>query len=207
MYSTKKLGSKLLYKKLLYLKKDVKNSDKILKFKKKKWQKFQQILLKSKKKRFYDPVIYSLSNFKSFFNKKFKYNLHNKQRLSFFYGKLKKSYLKKLLKEIFKKSKISKKNLITLLIQQLENRLDTILRRTHFAYSLHNARQLIAHKKVYSIPLILIIGWRGSPNIKDEPQHEAKGKITQNILKLLNIDYTILKNKFDLNRFDKKIKN
>ena len=64
----------------------------------------------------------------------------------------------------------------------------------------------IAHKKVYSIPLILIIGWRGSPNIKDEPQHEAKGKITQNILKLLNIDYTILKNKFDLNRFDKKIK-
>jgi len=149
MYSTKKLGSKLLYKKLLYLKKDVKNSDKILKFKKKKWQKFQQILLKSKKKRFYDPVIYSLSNFKSFFNKKFKYNLHNKQRLSFFYGKLKKSYLKKLLKEIFKKSKISKKNLITLLIQQLENRLDTILRRTHFAYSLHNARQLIAHKKVY----------------------------------------------------------
>ena len=64
----------------------------------------------------------------------------------------------------------------------------------------------IAHKKVYSIPLILIIGWRGSPNIKDEPQHEAKGKITQNILKLLNIDYTILKNKSDLNRFDKKIK-
>ena len=51
MYSTKKLGSKLLYKKLLYLKKDVKNSDKILKFKKKKWQKFQQILLKSKKKK------------------------------------------------------------------------------------------------------------------------------------------------------------
>ena len=149
MYYTKKLSSRLLYKKLLYLKKDVKNSDKILKFKKKKWQKFQQTLLKSKKKRFYDPVIYSLFNFKSFFNKKFKYNLHNKQRLSFFYGKLKKYYLKKLLKEIFKKSKISKKNLITSLIQQLESRLDTMLYRTHFAYSLQNARQLITHKKVY----------------------------------------------------------
>ena len=149
MYYTKKLSSKLLYKKLLYLKKDVKNSDKILKFKKKKWQKFQQMLLKSKKKKFYDPVIYSLFNFKSFFNKKFKYNLHNKQRLSFFYGKLKKFYLKKLLKEIFKKSKISKENLITLFIQQLENRLDTILYRTHFAYSVQNARQLISHKKVY----------------------------------------------------------
>ena len=26
----------------------------------------------------------------------------------------------------------------------------------------------IAHPKVYSIPLILIIGWRGSPKVKDE---------------------------------------
>jgi len=64
----------------------------------------------------------------------------------------------------------------------------------------------IAHKKVYSIPLILVIGWRGSPNKKDEPQHKAKGKITQNILKLLNIDYIILRVKKDLTKFDKKIK-
>ena len=47
----------------------------------------------------------------------------------------------------------------------------------------------IAHEKVYSIPLILVIGWRGSPNIKDEPQHKVKGQITENILKLLNIKY------------------
>ena len=39
----------------------------------------------------------------------------------------------------------------------------------------------IAHKKVYSIPLILVIGWRGSPNIKDEPQHNVKGQITESI--------------------------
>ena len=37
----------------------------------------------------------------------------------------------------------------------------------------------IAHKKVYSIPLILVIGWRGSPKIMDEPQHNVKGKITK----------------------------
>ena len=43
----------------------------------------------------------------------------------------------------------------------------------------------IAHKKVYSVPLILIIGWRGSPNIKDEPQHNVKGQITEKILKML----------------------
>ena len=45
----------------------------------------------------------------------------------------------------------------------------------------------IAHKKVYSIPLILVIGWRGSPRVKDEPQHNVKGQITEQILKLLNI--------------------
>ncbi|MDC1026016.1 phosphonopyruvate decarboxylase, partial [Candidatus Pelagibacter sp.] len=64
----------------------------------------------------------------------------------------------------------------------------------------------IAHKKVYSIPLILIIGWRGSPLIKDEPQHNVKGKITEQLLKLLNIKYTILRNHSDLKRFDKQIK-
>jgi phosphonopyruvate decarboxylase len=64
----------------------------------------------------------------------------------------------------------------------------------------------IAHEKVYSIPLILIIGWRGSPRVKDEPQHNVKGKITEKILKLLNIKYTILRSSSDINKFDKQIK-
>ena len=65
----------------------------------------------------------------------------------------------------------------------------------------------IANKKVYSIPLILIIGWRGSPKINDEPQHNVKGKITLDILKLLNIKYTIIRKDSDLNKFNKQIKN
>ena len=63
----------------------------------------------------------------------------------------------------------------------------------------------IAHKKVYSIPLILIIGWRGSPGIKDEPQHNIKGKITE-LLNLLNIDYSILRTNSDLKKFEEKLK-
>ena len=63
----------------------------------------------------------------------------------------------------------------------------------------------IAHKRVYSIPLILILGWRGSPRIKDEPQHNVKGEITENILKLLKIKYTILRSN-DLYKFDKQVK-
>ena len=61
----------------------------------------------------------------------------------------------------------------------------------------------ICHSKVYSIPLILMIGWRGAPKEKDEPQHQLKGKITPSLLKLLNIKFTILNNFKDL----KKIKN
>ena len=64
----------------------------------------------------------------------------------------------------------------------------------------------IAHKKVYSIPLILIIGWRGSPRFSDEPQHNVKGKITEQILKLLNIKYTILRSNADFHKFEKQIK-
>ena len=61
----------------------------------------------------------------------------------------------------------------------------------------------ICHSKVYSIPLILMIGWRGSCKENDEPQHQLKGKITPSVLRLLNIKFLVLNN---LNNF-KKIKN
>lgn len=64
----------------------------------------------------------------------------------------------------------------------------------------------IAHKEVYSIPLLLIVGWRGSPNLSDEPQHRAKGKITKKLLSLLKIKYCVLKNEKDLSKLKNLIK-
>ena len=61
----------------------------------------------------------------------------------------------------------------------------------------------IASKKVYSIPLALLIGWRGSTNSKDEPQHIAQGKITRDLLNLLGIRYLILNKDRDLNKINK----
>ena len=55
----------------------------------------------------------------------------------------------------------------------------------------------VTHKKIYSIPMLLLIGWRGSPKSKDEPQHIIKGKITPKLLKILNIKFTILKSEKD----------
>ena len=55
----------------------------------------------------------------------------------------------------------------------------------------------LASKDVYSIPLLLIIGWRGEilendNQLKDEPQHIQQGRITLNQLKVLNIPYEII---------------
>tara|TARA_A100001011_G_scaffold390616_1_gene474421 strand:+ start:260 stop:1363 length:1104 start_codon:yes stop_codon:yes gene_type:complete len=63
----------------------------------------------------------------------------------------------------------------------------------------------ISHSKVYSIPMLMIIGWRGAPGIKDEPQHMVKGRITKKLLKLLNIRFCILKSKKDLQKLNEII--
>ena len=149
MHFTKKRRNKPLYKKFLSLRKNIQNRDKLLRFRKKKWQNLQRLLSKFSKKKFYDPTSYFLFNFKNFFSKKFKYNLQNKQRLSLFYGKLRKNYLKKLVKSSLTEFKNSNAHSTTLFINKLETRLDTALYRTHFSYSFENARQLISHKKVY----------------------------------------------------------
>jgi len=50
----------------------------------------------------------------------------------------------------------------------------------------------LADKLVYSIPMLLVIGWRGEPNKKDEPQHKKQGLITTETLDMLGIKYEIL---------------
>jgi len=46
--------------------------------------------------------------------------------------------------------------------------------------------------EVYRIPILMIIGWRGEPGIKDEPQHIKQGRITTEQLSLLEIPYWIM---------------
>lgn len=50
-----------------------------------------------------------------------------------------------------------------------------------------NPLSSLTHEKIYSIPMILLIGWRGEPNQPDEPQHIKMGAITEAILKALDI--------------------
>ena len=64
----------------------------------------------------------------------------------------------------------------------------------------------IADKKVYSIPIVLMIGWRGEPGIGDEPQHEVMGSITKELLKLVKIPFLIVDKNFKLKKLDELIK-
>ena len=50
----------------------------------------------------------------------------------------------------------------------------------------------LTHEKVYSIPIIYVIGWRGQPGVHDEPQHKKQGEITLDLLELLDIEYTVI---------------
>ncbi len=56
----------------------------------------------------------------------------------------------------------------------------------------------LADLEVYSIPMILMIGWRGEVDesndtqIKDEPQHAKQGRITLKLLELLDIPYVVI---------------
>lgn len=50
----------------------------------------------------------------------------------------------------------------------------------------------LAHQDVYGIPMLFIVGWRGEPGVKDEPQHVFQGKVTCELLELMEIPYTVI---------------
>ena len=50
----------------------------------------------------------------------------------------------------------------------------------------------LADEKVYSIPMLIMIGWRGEPGIHDEPQHVKQGAVTLSLLDAMEISYVIL---------------
>lgn len=55
----------------------------------------------------------------------------------------------------------------------------------------------LTDKEVYTIPLLLLIGWRGKPGIHDEPQHVKQGKVTTGLLNVMGINYDVLSQEED----------
>ncbi|MCI8726854.1 MAG: phosphonopyruvate decarboxylase [Hungatella sp.] len=50
----------------------------------------------------------------------------------------------------------------------------------------------LMNEKVYAIPCIFIIGWRGEPGVHDEPQHIYQGEVTCKLLEDMGVDYFII---------------
>ena len=50
-------------------------------------------------------------------------------------------------------------------------------------------------RRVYGIPVLFVIGWRGEPGVKDEPQHAFQGEITCELMQVLDIPSFVLDGK------------
>lgn len=50
----------------------------------------------------------------------------------------------------------------------------------------------LADPEVYSIPMLLLIGWRGAPGVKDEPQHVKQGRVMLPMLDALEVAHRVL---------------
>lgn len=49
-----------------------------------------------------------------------------------------------------------------------------------------------AHPEVYAVPMVLLVGWRGAPGTKDEPQHVVQGRQTQAMLEAMGVPCLVL---------------
>ena len=50
----------------------------------------------------------------------------------------------------------------------------------------------LCDREIYQIPAILLIGWRGEPGVKDEPQHLKQGRITTKFLETMEIPSQVI---------------
>jgi len=55
----------------------------------------------------------------------------------------------------------------------------------------------LADPAVYGIPMMLVVGWRGEPGVKDEPQHVKMGAVTPDVLGAVDVPWSVLPEDLD----------
>ncbi len=63
----------------------------------------------------------------------------------------------------------------------------------------------LLNDKVYAIPCVFIIGWRGEPNVHDEPQHIFQGEVTLKLLDDMDISYFVISKDTSENELNNKL--
>ena len=69
-----------------------------------------------------------------------------------------------------------------------------------------NPAASLLNDKVYAIPMIFVIGWRGEPNVPDEPQHIYQGEVTLKLLENMDIAYFVISKETTENELFAKMK-
>ncbi len=54
-----------------------------------------------------------------------------------------------------------------------------------------NPLMSLCSPSVYSIPMLLLVGWRGEPGKRDEPQHRTQGQSTPGNILIMKINKII----------------
>jgi phosphonopyruvate decarboxylase len=63
----------------------------------------------------------------------------------------------------------------------------------------------LLNEKVYGIPCVFVVGWRGEPGVHDEPQHVFQGEITPQFLELLGLPCFTLSGDTSLESFEQML--
>ena len=63
----------------------------------------------------------------------------------------------------------------------------------------------LLNSKVYGIPCIFVVGWRGEPNVHDEPQHIFQGEVTLKLLEVMDIDYIVIDKNSTISDLESKL--
>jgi phosphonopyruvate decarboxylase len=50
----------------------------------------------------------------------------------------------------------------------------------------------LADADVYGVPMLLMVGWRGQPGVKDEPQHVKQGRVMTAMIEAMDLPYAVL---------------
>lgn len=65
----------------------------------------------------------------------------------------------------------------------------------------------LMNDKVYGIPCIFVIGWRGEPGVHDEPQHIYQGEVTCKLLEDMDIVYAVISKETTVEEITAKMQN
>ena len=64
----------------------------------------------------------------------------------------------------------------------------------------------LLNEKVYAVPCIFVIGWRGEPGVHDEPQHIYQGEVTLKLLEDMDIAHFVISKETTEDEFAGKMK-